>query len=98
MKKLKIQSAFTGIAGFLLAMSVFSCSTTKPINSEKSGNNDYTVAAYVWPSTHHDARFGDMLWPDGDGEWEIIKKGNPRFDGHYQPKVPLWGYEHDDDP
>ena len=21
-----------------------------------------------------------------------------RFDGHYQPKQPLWGYEHDDDP
>jgi hypothetical protein len=58
----------------------------------------YTIAAYIWPSCHHDERFGDMLWPEGTGEWEIIKKGNPRFDGHYQPKVPLWGYEMDDDP
>ena len=38
------------------------------------------------------------LWADGDGEWEVIKKGNPRFEGHYQPRQPLWGYEHDDDP
>jgi hypothetical protein len=39
-----------------------------------------------------------MLWPEGTGEWEIIKKGTPRFEGHYQPKVPLWGYEMDDNP
>lgn len=58
----------------------------------------YDVAAYVWPSCHHDKRFGDMLWPEGTGEWEIIKKGNPRFEGHYQPKQPLWGYGLDDDP
>jgi len=39
-----------------------------------------------------------MLWPEGMGEWEIIKKGTPRFEGHYQPKVPLWGYEMEDNP
>ncbi len=39
-----------------------------------------------------------MLWPDGTGEWEVIKKGDKRFEGHNQPKLPLWGYEHDDDP
>ena len=52
----------------------------------------------MWPSTHHDERFGDMLWPDSTGEWEIIKKGTPRFEGHYQPKIPLWGYELDNNP
>lgn len=39
-----------------------------------------------------------VLWGEGDGEWEIIKRGTPRFDGHYQPRQPYWGYEHDDDP
>lgn len=65
---------------------------------KKSSENEYHVAAYIWPSCHHDERFGDMLWPEKTGEWEIIKKGTPRFEGHYQPKVPLWGFEHDDDP
>jgi hypothetical protein len=71
-------------------------------NSQKSKSHifedQYDVAAYVWPSCHHDERLGDIPWPDGTGEWEIIKKGTPRFEGHYQPKVPLWGYEPDDDP
>jgi hypothetical protein len=58
----------------------------------------YTVAAYVWPSLHHEERSGKVLWPDGEGEWEVIRKGTPRFEGHYQPKLPLWGYERDDDP
>lgn len=76
------------------------------LNSCKSGpepglqnsDDNYFLAAYIWPSCHHDERFGDMLWPEGMGEWEVIKKGTPRFEGHYQPKVPLWGYEMDDNP
>ena len=40
----------------------------------------------------------EHIWGDGEGEWEVIKKGNPRFEGHYQPKQPLWGYELDNDP
>lgn len=62
------------------------------------GGDDYYVCAYVWPSCHDDSLGHVYLWPEGDGEWEVIKKGNPRFPGHYQPKQPLWGYEHDDDP
>lgn len=78
---------------------LFSCSDSRHNpEQEETAPEDYHVAAYIWPSCHDDARFGDMLWPEGTGEWEIIKKGNPRFEGHYQPKVPLWGYEMDDDP
>lgn len=69
----------------------------KPV-ATKDKSKGYNVAAYVWPSCHHDERFGDMLWPEKTGEWEVIKKGMPRYEGHYQPKVPLWGYEMDDDP
>ena len=60
--------------------------------------DNYFVAAYIWPSCHHDKRFGELLWPVGTGEWEVIKKGNPRFEGHYQPRQPYWGYEIDIDP
>ena len=66
--------------------------------TQTSISNEYTVAAYIWPSCHHDSIYGDMLWPEGIGEWEVIKKGTPRYEGHYQPKAPLWGYEMDDDP
>lgn len=77
--------------------------TPKPATENKAATaeppkSDYYVAAYIWPSCHHDERFGDILWPEGTGEWEVIKKGNPRFDGHYQPRQPLWGYEMDNDP
>ena len=58
----------------------------------------YVVSAYVWPSCHNDTLGQKYLWPDGRGEWEVIKKGHPRFEGHQQPKQPLWGYEMDDDP
>lgn len=59
--------------------------------------DDYHVCAFIWPSCHDDS-LGRANWEEGIGEWEVIKKGNPRFDGHYQPKVPLWGYEMDNDP
>jgi len=68
---------------------LLSCGKNKP---------DYYVCAYVWPSCHDDSLSHRWIWPDGEGEWEVIKKGNPRFEGHYQPKQPLWGYELDDDP
>ena len=60
--------------------------------------NGYYVCAYVWPSCHDDSLAHRWLWPDGEGEWEVIRKGNPRFEGHYQPRLPLLGYGLDDDP
>lgn len=78
----------------LTLLTLTSCrDSNKPISGD-----DYFVCAYVWPSCHDDSLGRALLWPDGEGEWEVIKKGNPRFPGHYQPKQPLWGYEHDDDP
>ena len=59
--------------------------------------DDYRVCAFIWPSCHDDS-LGRTNWEQGIGEWEVIKKGDPRFPGHYQPKQPLWGYEMDHDP
>lgn len=84
----------TSIIGMLAVfLSLFSLYAAKAQES-----SPYYVAAYVWPSCHDEPRSREALWPDGIGEWEVIKKGTPRFEGHYQPKVPLWGYEMDDDP
>jgi hypothetical protein len=82
---------------FLITLTLlYSCSREQKTSQIK--NDKYYVAAYVWPSCHHDKRFGDLLWPEGNGEWEVIKKGDSRFEGHYQPRFPLWGYEPDNDP
>lgn len=72
----------------------------RPHNRSKNlaQKSEYHVAAYVWPSCHDEPRSKEVFWGEGEGEWEIIKKGDPRFEGHYQPRVPLWGYEMDDDP
>jgi len=67
-------------------------------HGENPVKSDYYVAAYIWPSCHDDSLGREKLWPEGTGEWEVIKKGNPRFEGHYQPRQPLWGYELDNDP
>ncbi|MFP4622285.1 MAG: glycoside hydrolase family 99-like domain-containing protein [Bacteroidales bacterium] len=73
---------------------------------EQSGNDTledvssdgYTVAAYYWPSTHDELRNRQTFWEEVIGEWQVIKKTEPRFKGHYQPCQPLWGYEMGDDP
>ncbi len=65
---------------------------------DKAQKPDYYVAAYIWPSCHDDAMAREHIWSEGEGEWEIIKRGNPRFEGHYQPRLPYWGYELDNDP
>lgn len=52
----------------------------------------YTIAAYYFPNFHADPR--TETWHGaGWTEWELLKRAEPRFPGHDQPKVPAWGYE-----
>ena len=53
---------------------------------------DYTVAAYYFPQWHHDPQHTTSP------EWEVLKKAVPRFEGHNQPKKPVWGYLDESDP
>ncbi len=86
-------------AAAIAAMTMTGCSgNTASISTATDKTDDYYVAAFVWPSCHDDSLGHKYLWGDGEGEWEVIKKGDPRFEGHQQPKQPLWGYEHDNDP
>lgn len=57
----------------------------------------YTISAYYWPNVHVDPRNEKWFGP-GWTEYEITKSARPRFPGHQQPKVPLWGYEDESDP
>ena len=56
----------------------------------------YDIAAFVWPSYHPDPR-AKIFWPDGIGEWQTVMSNQPKFDGHQQPRFPLWGYVDESD-
>ena len=60
------------------------------------GVKHYDVAAFVWPSYHPDDR-AKVFWPMGIGEWETVMKNAPKFEGHDQPRIPLWGYVNESD-
>ncbi len=55
------------------------------------------TAVYYFPNYHVDPR-NEKIHGAGWTEWELMKKATPRFEGHDQPKVPLWGYEDEADP
>lgn len=57
----------------------------------------YDIAAYYWPA-YHDEPLWRRFMPEGRGEWETIRRAVPRFPGHDQPRVPLWGYQDEADP
>ncbi|HOC68764.1 MAG TPA: glycoside hydrolase family 99-like domain-containing protein [Candidatus Hydrogenedentes bacterium] len=57
----------------------------------------FTVASYYFPNYHPDRRNEAKFGP-GWTEWELVKQNRPRFYGHEQPKVPLWGYTDESDP
>lgn len=53
--------------------------------------------AHYFPGYHYDPAIdpgGSRQW----NEWALVKEAKPFFDGHYQPRVPLWGYNDDSDP
>lgn len=58
---------------------------------------DYEIAAYYFPDYHTDTR-NDKWHGSGWTEWEVLKRAEPRFEGHQQPKVPMWGYEDESKP
>ena len=61
-------------------------------------NKAYDIATYVWPSYTGDEPRSRMFWPEGNGEWETVRKAGPKFAGHNWPRRPLWGYCNEADP
>lgn len=56
-----------------------------------------TVACYYFPNWHPCPR-NDSIYGPNESEWVQVREAVPRFPGHRQPKVPLWGYEDESDP
>ena len=58
---------------------------------------NFDVCAYYFPNFHQDKR-NVPIHGKGWNEWDLVKRAEPRFEGHLQPKIPLWGYEDESDP
>jgi hypothetical protein len=82
------------MSSFLFFLYTASCN--KAPNKETS-EGKYDVAAYIWPAYHDEDRSRENLWPQGIGEWEIIKKAN-RISRALSASCAFWGYEMEDDP
>jgi len=57
----------------------------------------FDLAAYYWPAYHDEPRWRRFM-PAGQGEWQTVRQAAPKFPGHRQPRVPLWGYRDEADP
>lgn len=66
-------------------------------SSSTPTDKHYDIAAYVWPSYHPDDR-AKIFWPDGIGEWQTVISNKAKYEGHEQPRYPLWGYINEADP
>ncbi len=55
------------------------------------------VAVYYFPNFHVDPR-NEQWHGEGWTEWNLVKAATPRFPGHEQPKIPLWGYQDESKP
>lgn len=81
----------------VLTIFSFSISPLKAQSADKAQKQAYDIAAYVWPSYHPDDR-AKIFWPDGFGEWQTVRSNEPKYEGHEQPRYPLWGYINEADP
>ena len=95
---MKNNSILKSILAIILSTGIviLTCLSCNNSQSHSPKESEYYIAAYVWPSCHDEPKARE-IWPQGIGEWEVIKKADTRYEGHYQPKVPLWGYEMDND-
>lgn len=57
-----------------------------------------TVACYYFGNYHPGDPRNEKAKGTGWSEWELVKAARPRFPGHHQPNVPLWGYTDESNP
>lgn len=92
MKENMKSQIFIAVLFFLTIAESSTAQTTKNPQRKK-----YDIAAFVWPSYHPDDR-AKVFWPDGIGEWQTVISNKAKFEGHEQPRYPLWGYINEADP
>jgi hypothetical protein len=58
----------------------------------------YDIAAYYFPNYHNNDVRNELRYGKGWSEWELVRNAKARFEGHVQPKFPVWGYTSESDP
>lgn len=90
-RKLNMKSP--GTLGLLLLL-VFAATS----RVEADSHSPVTVVCYYFGNYHPgDPRNVKTKGADWS-EWVLVKNAKPRFPGHRQPHVPLWGYQDESDP
>jgi len=60
-------------------------------------SSSITVCAYYYPGWHP-CPVRDAAFPKNWSEWDLVERCLPRFEGHEQPNLPLWGRRDESDP
>ena len=84
------------------SLAVQGCNSKAHKSAKRTEKSDispnYTIACYYFPNYHPNDARNEKFHGKGWSEWELVKNAKPRFEGHQQPKVPLWGYVDESDP
>ena len=57
-----------------------------------------SIGCYYFPNYHSNDERNAAHHGPAWNEWRLVQGARPRFTGHLQPKVPVWGYEDEADP
>ena len=86
------------ILGTLCALIICGCGRDgKPAPAQPNADG-ITVACYYFGNYHPGDPRNEKDRGEGWTEWNLLKTAKPRFHGHQQPKIPIWGYEDESDP
>lgn len=78
---------------FLKTSMVAAMANGMPVMSQlDASKHRYDIGAYYFPNWHVDPR-NESVHGKGWTEWRLLQHAEPKFQGHQQPKIPLWGYE-----
>ena len=81
---------------FFLCLALFCSAMALAVHAES--NATVTVVSYYFGNYHpgdpRNVKTKGANW----SEWKLVKSAMPRFPGHQQPHVPLWGYQDESDP
>lgn len=93
MKKIKLVALLCVIC---MALAVGSGCSQTPEGGENM--QDYYITSYYFPNWAKQDDRDRTFIVDKESEWGGTKSSISRFEGHYAPPVPIWGYEDAADP